>query len=151
MQKVLFHDVSRCTGCKQCMAACSFEHYVTYDFSLAYCRIFEEDGSGTFLGIFCSHCETPICMASCPTGAITKDAESGTVLINPLMCIGCGFCQTACPMSVPRYLQVQQIYGKCDLCGGDPRCVKVCSPGAITYIPREAARKIVTAEALAKG
>ncbi len=152
MQKVLLHDVSKCTGCRQCMAACSFRHHAVYDFHLAFCRIFEDELNGQlngkFVGIFCSHCDTPICVASCPTGAITKNEETGVVLINPMTCIACGFCYTACPMGVPRYLEQQKIYGKCDLCDGDPNCVKVCSPGAVTFIPREAARKIVGKERL---
>ena len=69
--------------------------------------------------------------------AISKDAETGAVVENTDLCIGCRMCTVACPLGG---ISINYETGKsikCDLCGGDPFCVKVCGYGALSYIPLE--------------
>jgi len=79
----------------------------------------------------CLQCETPYCALPCPTGAITKNAETGVVEISEEKCVGCKLCMMACVAGVitmPGKLAI-----KCDLCGGDPACAKLCDWGALEY------------------
>ena len=75
-----------------------------------------------------------------PLVSITR---TGIVKINTMQCIGCRSCNFACPISIPHYDPILKISLKCDLCEGDPWCVKFCTTGALHYIPRKEARKLI--------
>ena len=94
--------------------------------------------------ISCQHCEHPFCLAVCPTLAIEKDIETGGVTIDPDRCMGCGSCLTVCPFGAISYDSDRRQIMKCELCGGDPQCVKFCQTGALQFVPKEFAhlRKI---------
>ncbi|MCD6510588.1 MAG: 4Fe-4S dicluster domain-containing protein [Thermoprotei archaeon] len=138
-QLVLIHDPDRCTGCMTCMMACAYKHYHTLDLDKAF-RLILEMNEGFFVASYCVHCDYPACVAACPTGAMHKDERSGWVLNNPLLCIGCGNCVYACPVSNPRIDPFLKISVKCDFCGGDPWCAKFCPSGATRVVTREEAR-----------
>ena len=141
--KILVHDPSKCTGCCQCMIACSYKHFKVFDLNQALLYVNEDPTQpGRFINAHCSHCIHPMCMAACPKDAIYRD-EKGIVRISPLKCVGCGICSYACPISIPRKHPRLNIYVKCDLCDGDPMCVKMCSAEALKLLPREEAFKVV--------
>ena len=139
-ENVLLHDPSLCTGCMQCMIGCAYAHFKTYDLNYALLYVNEDPSKpGRFVNANCSHCVYPMCLAACPRDAIYKD-DLGIVRISPLRCIGCGICAQACPIAIPRLDLERQIFVKCDLCNGEPpNCVKMCTPKAIVYLPREEA------------
>jgi len=56
-----------------------------------------------YLSISCNHCSDPACVDVCPMGIITKDAETGLVLVENESCISCGKCQSACPWDAPQF------------------------------------------------
>ena len=58
-------------------------------------------------------------------------------MVNADLCIGCRMCTVACPLGgiTINYENGKSI--KCDLCGGDPYCVKVCGYEALSYVPLE--------------
>lgn len=146
-QFVLYYDSDKCTGCTLCMVACSYKHYGIIDYERSFIQIVEDpDRPFHFIGIHCSSCEDPLCMAACPVQAITKDEKTGWVLIQPLKCIGCKACIIMCPISIPKFDERQQIAVKCDYCQGDPYCVKYCTTGAITFIPRIKAKSLLEAK-----
>ncbi|MEM3506975.1 MAG: 4Fe-4S dicluster domain-containing protein [Candidatus Bathyarchaeia archaeon] len=143
-QYVLFYDQDKCTGCMYCMLACSFKHYGVFDFKKSFITIVEElNNENKFIGAFCAHCNDPICKASCPTKAIIKDDVTGIVRINWIDCILCRNCEIACPISNPKMDFEKGSAVKCDLCDGNPACVRLCPSGAITLIDREGARKLI--------
>jgi Fe-S-cluster-containing hydrogenase component 2 len=72
-------------------------------------------------------------MEVCPVGAITRDEETGAMLVSHDRCLRCKMCTIACPFGATIYDPVSDIISKCDLCGGDPQCVQYCPSGAITY------------------
>jgi Fe-S-cluster-containing hydrogenase component 2 len=75
----------------------------------------------------CSQCQDYPCVESCPVDALSVDPDTDAVITDREKCTGCGDCITACPGDVP-YLHPGD--GKatiCDLCGGEPRCVVVCT------------------------
>lgn len=84
--------------------------------------------------VMCAQCSEPACEASCPTGAITKNPETGIVKINQTKCLGCGLCSLVCPYGGIEYNPATKFTVKCDLCGGDPECVKACPHGVLKLI-----------------
>jgi len=66
-------------------------------------------------------------MESCAYGALSKDSKTGAVLVDDQLCNGCEACVVACPLSAISLDEEKEIVLKCDLCGGDPQCIKVCS------------------------
>ncbi|ABL78806.1 4Fe-4S dicluster domain-containing protein [Thermofilum pendens] len=85
----------------------------------------------------CMHCATAPCSRACPVGAI-KVTPEGAVVISKEECIGCGFCETACPFRVPRRGSDGKYY-KCTFCvdriqnGRAPACVEACPTGVFTF------------------
>ncbi len=86
----------------------------------------------------CLHCETPVCVTVCPTGASYKRAEDGIVLVDEDKCIGCKLCSWACPYGAREYSEVDGVMKKCTLCVDriynqnlpeaerQPACVQAC-------------------------
>ena len=66
----------------------------------------------------------------------------GWVLINHLKCIGCRMCVYVCPLSAPFFDEKHRVAMKCDLCDGDPECVKHCSSRALKLVSREEALRM---------
>jgi carbon-monoxide dehydrogenase iron sulfur subunit len=142
MTEVIVHDPGLCTGCRQCMTACSFRNYRTYNYDLSLCKVIDGPHGG-FVRVHCQHCKDPMCMAACPAGAISKDESTGYVTIDKMLCIGCKACMWACPISIPQLQRGLKVMAKCDMCGGDPECIKVCSAKAIKLVTREEGKDIV--------
>jgi Fe-S-cluster-containing dehydrogenase component len=136
---VIIHDPDKCTGCMQCMIACAYKHYKTFDRRYALLYVYEDpDNPGRFINANCSHCIFPMCLSSCPREAIYKD-DLGIVRISSALCIGCGTCNQSCPIGIPRIDEEKNVYVKCDFCDGDPMCVKMCSAQALKLLSRKEA------------
>ncbi len=142
-------DLTRCTGCESCALACKEanelpnpEQAPTRLDSGAYSFIdkrSQADGE-VFIKRQCMHCVHPGCASACTVGALKKTKE-GPVVYDAAKCIGCRYCQYACPFSVPAY-DWQNPLGlihKCELCkerlseGEQPACVAACPTGAIQF------------------
>ena len=74
----------------------------------------------------CVQCDNYPCGNTCPVNAITVDPKTTAVLVDTNACISCGQCIKACPGDVPFLHPETNKATICDLCGGDPECVKVC-------------------------
>lgn len=133
MQKILFVDQEKCTGCRLCEIACSVHHERVSNTSLARIHIVKWETSGLYVPMICQQCDTPICETVCPMCAIKRDDETGALLINDDLCVGCKLCVQFCPLAGVSIGKNRKII-KCDLCGGDPICVKFCIPNALQYI-----------------
>jgi Fe-S-cluster-containing hydrogenase component 2 len=86
----------------------------------------------------CAQCKDYPCVASCPVQALSTDAATGAVLVDRVKCISCGKCVKACPGNVPMLHPGDNKATICDLCNGDPECVKVCTEAgynALTIVP----------------
>ncbi len=57
----------------------------------------------SFIKRQCMHCVDPGCVFSCPVSALTKNPKTGIVTYNKNACIGCRYCQVACPFNVPKF------------------------------------------------
>ena len=134
--RVLIVDESKCTGCLLCVIACSVRHTGDIRLDRAHISVWKTDEE-CYVPLTCHHCETPSCMAACPTKACSQDAETLRVLIDGDKCIGCRTCVVACPFGHAHYDRVSGVSVKCDYCDGEPECARVCEPKAIAYVPSD--------------
>jgi Fe-S-cluster-containing hydrogenase component 2 len=80
-----------------------------------------------------------LCVDSCPKGAIGRNRKTGAVVVDEEKCSGCGLCVLSCPLGILKVDRVTHVAIKCDLCGGDPECVKRCPEKALQFIDAEKA------------
>lgn len=124
------HD--KCVGCRLCEMVCSLGHEGECSTTKARIRIFRDEEFGNNLVSLCMHCAETYCAESCPLGAISRDAKTGAVLVDNKLCNGCEACLVACPLGAMSFDREKEVAFKCDLCGGDPECVKWCTRGALS-------------------
>jgi len=136
MGKVLNIDIGKCTGCRACELACSMKHYGEYNPSKSMIRVSIFVKEAYAVPLTCLQCKDAECKNVCPFDAITTiiDARSGAriVKIDEDECRGCKMCVKACPMGNILLTDEERV-GKCDLCDGDPECVKFCLAGALKF------------------
>lgn len=144
-------DTQICTGCKTCMVACKDKNDLGP--GVRWRRVVEYSGGewlpmpdGTFrqdvfayyISVSCNHCVEPICVEVCPTTAMNQD-ESGIVTVDESKCMGCKYCEWACPYGAPQYQVESGRMSKCDFCrdelkaGGIPACVAACPTRALRF------------------
>ncbi len=90
-------DQGLCTGCGQCTLACRAHNDINPDIS--WNRVLaagEVNGKTVYLPRPCMHCEKPPCAEVCPVGATYHRAD-GIVMMDYDKCIGCRYCEVACP------------------------------------------------------
>lgn len=118
-------DYARCSGCRKCEIVCSLKHEGRIWPEASRIRIFMY-APGLEVPHLCSQCKDYPCVSACPFEALSVDENTGAVIVDRGKCTGCGRCVDACPGSIP-FIHPRDNYAViCDLCGGDPECVKVC-------------------------
>lgn len=132
MAKLLFNS-ELCTGCRACELACSFHFENLFAPSKSRIRVVRIDEEGIDVPVGCEHCDDAVCMLVCPVKALILDKETGAVVLNPEICIGCKECLAVCPFGAIHYDEENKLFYKCDLCNGEPECVKWCVTEAIKY------------------
>ncbi|MBX3083625.1 MAG: dimethylsulfoxide reductase subunit B [Anaerolineae bacterium] len=147
-----FHfNSNMCTGCKACQIACKDKWDLPV--GVTWRRVAEystgnwttnPDGSHTqnvsayYVSIACNHCQNPLCVEVCPTTAMHK-REDGIVEIDTSACIGCRYCEWACPYGAPQFNAALGVMTKCTFCsdaldaGGSPSCVAACPSRALDF------------------
>jgi carbon-monoxide dehydrogenase iron sulfur subunit len=128
--KYLYFYPEKCTGCRQCSVACSLKHFGECNPKAGAISILRNEFDRYELQFVCMQCEDPKCAAACMPKALYID-DNGIVKRDEDKCIGCRMCIAACPYAAINSLNNNII--KCDLCDGDPVCVKYCSTNAIVY------------------
>lgn len=128
-------DYQKCVGCGTCEMICSLAHEGVCSPFLSRIKVVRQYKHGRHIPISCAFCEKPPCVAVCPVSAISKDSDSGFVGIDESKCIGCRQCVQACPFGHMGFNIDKGLAIKCDLCGGDPQCVKYCWTQALEYLP----------------
>jgi Fe-S-cluster-containing hydrogenase component 2 len=142
--RLLFTQPRTCVGCRSCEAYCAYRHYGENNPSRALLRVVKFENTCVDIPVVCQHCGNAPCIQVCPTGAITRDPKTGAVVISQEACIQCRVCMTACPYSVIFADPKTGAITKCDLCGGDPMCVKVCPKHVIMYTRRDVGPRVLT-------
>jgi formate dehydrogenase iron-sulfur subunit len=179
-----FTDTTVCIGCKACEVACKqwndlpsdggeFRKGGSYDNTgrlsgntWRHVRFVELAENGeepdlvdnwVFMSDVCKHCTNAGCLDACPTGALIR-TEFETVVLQPDVCNGCGYCVPACPFGVVDRAPDDGRAGKCTLCydrledGLEPACAKACPTDSIQFGPYDelvgvAAKRVATLHA----
>lgn len=131
--KYITVDLEKCIGCLNCEFACAFKqnnNFRTVDSNI---RVHFYPETRTTITLTCMHCADAWCMAICPADAIRKNQETGAVTIDQSKCAGCKMCMMACPFGNIHFDGEQLVSKKCNLCEGDPNCVKHCISGALQF------------------
>ncbi|GLI52933.1 twin-arginine translocation signal domain-containing protein [Thermodesulfovibrio yellowstonii] len=160
--KMVLVDYTKCTGCRTCEAVCSAYHnpVIVNGKSLpglgnpVYSRIrvhsFNPDVD---IPNVCNMCPDAPCVKACPvepepkTGrrAIYRDEKTQTIQNDPKRCIACGSCAKACAEQRTGVIELDPQTGKprptCNLCGGEPQCVKQCPFNALSVVEVKPSRK----------
>ena len=134
MAKRLAVDPTLCTGCRACEMGCSFVHSGEYSPSLSRLRVVKLEERGVDRPCVCLRCAKAPCAAVCPEGAITQDPDTKLVSVDTGLCVGCGLCEEACVAGVIQLHPATALPLLCDLCGGDPECVRRCPTGALRFL-----------------
>jgi Fe-S-cluster-containing dehydrogenase component len=141
-------NLDRCTRCDDCVRACA----ATHDNNPRFIRQGPKHDN-IMVANACMHCVDPVCMIGCPTGAIARDIDSGTVRINDRTCIGCSTCANSCPYQAIHMVEIRDPGGafvvdsatqqpilkatKCDFCAGQltgPACQNACPHDALVRV-----------------
>ncbi|MGD9688243.1 MAG: 4Fe-4S dicluster domain-containing protein [Phycisphaerales bacterium] len=170
-------NLSRCIGCRKCVHACVAENNQSRSPEVQYIRVIEmprgtldvekgnhhydrptvPDADHFYLPVQCHQCANPPCVKVCPVEATWQEAD-GITVVDYDWCIGCRYCEAACPYwarrfnfakpNLPRdqlnpnmsYLsnrpREKGVMEKCHFClhrtreGRMPACVEICPTGA---------------------
>ena len=163
----MLYDNTLCTGCRACMTACSEANGLPPDTSSGLpfettlaaglwdipadlnsktkniIKLYREtnDTGFAFVKRQCMHCLDPACVTGCPFGALKK-GEWGAVTWKSSLCIGCRYCEVACPFDVPKFEwdKWNPKIVKCEFCfdqrlkqSQQPACTEVCPTGAVIF------------------
>jgi anaerobic carbon-monoxide dehydrogenase iron sulfur subunit len=134
LNKILVVDYEKCTGCRNCEMACSLSHLHVSNPTKSAVRIVKWEREGLNVPVICQQCEEPACANICPVQAISRDVDTGAMVVDDGLCVGCRMCIVACPFGAISFDVDRRQVVKCDLCGGvEPWCVRLCDPGALTF------------------
>jgi formate dehydrogenase iron-sulfur subunit len=152
-------DLTRCTGCDSCALACKESNNLPHAdvvpealesdaFTFVDARQVVTANGATetrYVKRQCMHCLNAACVSACPAAAMHTDGE-GPVVYRPNRCLGCRYCQVACPFEVPRFdwdNGLNPVISKCWLCydrlqaGQKPACAEACPTGTLRFGRRE--------------
>ncbi len=172
-------NLSICIGCRKCAEACHVENNHDRPSHQSYIRVFEmqkggidfEKGNATYdhpvpakdkyyMPVQCQQCENPPCVKACPIEATWQESD-GIVVVDYNWCIGCRYCEAACPYHARRFnwtkpevppsevnpnqsylsnrIRPQGVMEKCTFClhrtreGRLPACLEACPTGARVF------------------
>jgi Fe-S-cluster-containing hydrogenase component 2 len=131
MAKVLAIDPEKCTSCRLCELACAQRNGGAYRPSRSRIRVAIQVDEAFYFPMVCFQCADAPCVKECPSEALERDPATMVVRLIADRCNECAVCESACPYGVIRCVDGKAI--KCEMCDGDPECVRFCAPGALRF------------------
>lgn len=163
-------DITRCIGCRACQMACKEANdlpYVPesqphqargvderqwnqprltpYDLTVLHTFLAQgKDGKMKWHHVrqSCLHCVEPLCFETCFAHVYKKTPEGPVVFAHSGQCVGCRYCQLACPF-LSIQLEWERVFSlprKCTMCyeklvqqGQEPACVAACPTKALEF------------------
>jgi formate dehydrogenase beta subunit len=158
----MLYDTTKCIGCQACVSACAEVNGLKPDTRMSggvwqmpldlnsqtknIIKLFDDGrGQSSYVKKQCMHCLDPACVAGCPFEALKK-SDRGVVSWTASACIGCRYCEVACPFDVPKFEwdHFNPKIVKCEFCreerldkGQEPACTSSCPTGAVIFGTRE--------------
>jgi Fe-S-cluster-containing dehydrogenase component len=158
----MLFDATLCVGCRACQTACKDANGLPADTEAVPGGLYDapldlngstknviklavEGDASTYMKMQCMHCADPSCVSVCMAGALHK-LPNGVVAYDKGLCVGCRYCQVACPFNVPKFQwhTAVPVIVKCELCRDrrdgkqGPACCEVCPREAVKYGKRAA-------------
>lgn len=172
-------NLSACIGCRRCAEACHEENNHDRATNNSYIRVLAID-KGTvdlafsetqydgavpkqdkyYMPVQCHQCDNAPCVKVCPVEATWKEPD-GIVVVDYDWCIGCRYCEAACPYHARRFnwtkpeipaeeinpnqsylsnrVRPQGVMEKCTFClhrtrkGRMPACLEACPTGSRVF------------------
>lgn len=133
-------NITNCTGCRLCQIACSEIKEQKVWPGIARITV-HQYYPGVEFPVACYQCGTEAkCVDACPVTALSVDPSKklNTIRIDTTRCLRttknseCTVCLDKCPGSAVTFHPKTREPLICDLCGGDPACVKACPENTLT-------------------
>jgi len=128
-----------CTGCRSCEIACSLTKEGSFSPAISRIHVKRIYPGPLDIPVVCRHCQNKLCVEACPSrvSALSIDQKTGGVIVDVSKCLGlkCRRCLRNCPHEAVVFHPEKGIPLFCDLCGGEPACVKACPTFALTSLP----------------
>ena len=126
-----------CSGCRICELICTIRHFGVNNPKKSAVRVvITYPHPVVRMPIVCSQCKSAPCEDVCPVNALQR--VDGVVKLDREKCISCYKCVEACPFGATFAHEDCDHPIRCDLCGGEPECVRNCPKSALRMIPEDA-------------
>ena len=127
---ILVH-AEKCTGCGHCEIACRAKRAGTGEPYFSAVRVTDGGQDAPHVPLLCTQCAEAPCIAVCPGEALSRQRPFGPLAVEPTRCSACAGCVLSCPFEVLHLGGRRSLPDPCDLCRGDPACVRSCPTGAL--------------------
>jgi len=134
MGKIILINYENCVGCRTCEMVCSLSHDKEINPFRSRIKVLKWEDAAHAIPMNCRQCEDAPCVKICPQGAIFRNEELQRTDIDYDKCIGCRSCVLVCPFGAMSFHALQKKVVKCDLCDGEPLCVKFCAYETLNYV-----------------
>lgn len=136
MANYAFIDIhaKTCSGCRMCELVCVFKHEVEFNPRRARIKVLINEREGVNAPLLCRQCKA--CIPVCNRDALSWDETIGVIRVDAERCNDCGLCIKACEYGAIQRDPISKIVRICDLCDGDPECVKWCPEAVLRLMDR---------------
>ena len=134
MSKALYINYEKCTGCRLCELVCAVKHDGISNPARSRIKVMKWEMEGLYIPMSCQQCQDAPCVNACPVKALSRDEDLSRVVVDYDVCIGCRTCVSVCPFGAMSFNTIDRKVFKCDLCEGDPQCVRFCDRKAVDFV-----------------